>query len=553
MTLPPTSQRVDRVLYLRGPRDAGSLPDFLRAPGFIHGVDSVEDAVAAMRAHRYDYVIAAAEFFPALISAGDVLGGTALLENADQGVAVVAADGRILWANLRLRTQPAATIEVVRDAVLEVLREWEQAGAAAEPPASRTRTIAVDRTRFELRVTPIVNKVGGLHAGLALLWDVSDASRLEEQIEAIHRAGRELMRWEAENIARMDVGERMTLLEERVVQLCRDLLHFDHFSIRLIDKQTNRLETILGNLSEEAKALPLYVGLSGNGISGHVAASGQSYLSTDVTKDPLYVFGLANARSCLTVPLRMNDQVIGVLNVESERVAAFSDTDRRFAEIFANYISMAFHILQTLVAERHTTTGQLAADVAAELATPLNEICSSVARLRAQRPELAAALECIVQQAERARQIVSGVADHLPIRGLTPATPAADPLLLGKRILVADDEDVIRETISDVLSKYGAKLVTARDGNDALSLLASETFDLVLSDIKMPSRNGYEVFAAARARNTNCRVVLITGFGYDPNHSIVRATKEGLSGVLFKPFKVEQLLDEVRSALASAT
>jgi hypothetical protein len=42
----------------------------------------------------------------------------------------------------------------------------------------------------------------------------------------------------------------------------------------------------------------------------------------------------------------------------------------------------------------------------------------------------------------------------------------------------------------------------------------------------------------------------MTGFGYDPHHSIVRASQEGLQAVLFKPFKVDQLLSEVRKALA---
>jgi DNA-binding NtrC family response regulator len=44
----------------------------------------------------------------------------------------------------------------------------------------------------------------------------------------------------------------------------------------------------------------------------------------------------------------------------------------------------------------------------------------------------------------------------------------------------------------------------------------------------------------------------MTGFGYDPNHSIVRASQEGLAAVLFKPFKVDQLLAEVRKALQPA-
>jgi DNA-binding NtrC family response regulator len=66
----------------------------------------------------------------------------------------------------------------------------------------------------------------------------------------------------------------------------------------------------------------------------------------------------------------------------------------------------------------------------------------------------------------------------------------------------------------------------------------------------MPGRNGYQIFAAAKDRQADCPVILMTGFGYDPNHSIIRARREGLAGVLFKPFKVDQLLSDLRTALA---
>ena len=68
----------------------------------------------------------------------------------------------------------------------------------------------------------------------------------------------------------------------------------------------------------------------------------------------------------------------------------------------------------------------------------------------------------------------------------------------------------------------------------------------------MPDKTGYDVFAAAHKKNRNLSVILMTGFGYDPNHSIVRASQEGLQAVLFKPFKVQQLLMEVRKALQAA-
>jgi DNA-binding NtrC family response regulator len=124
-----------------------------------------------------------------------------------------------------------------------------------------------------------------------------------------------------------------------------------------------------------------------------------------------------------------------------------------------------------------------------------------------------------------------------------------DPVIAGAQILVADDEPNIRTTISDVLRKFRAEVTVCSNGSEALGQLEQRGFDLVISDIKMPDRTGYDVFAAARRRSATLPVILMTGFGYDPNHSIVRASQEGLQAVLFKPFKVDQFLGEVRKAL----
>ena len=114
---------------------------------------------------------------------------------------------------------------------------------------------------------------------------------------------------------------------------------------------------------------------------------------------------------------------------------------------------------------------------------------------------------------------------------------------------MADDESNIRDTIDTVLGKHGCEVTVCKDGYEACNALDTGVFDLVVSDIKMPYRNGYEIYAAAQRSSENTPVILMTGFGYDPNHSIVRASQEGLSTVLFKPFKVERLMDEVRKAL----
>ncbi len=130
-----------------------------------------------------------------------------------------------------------------------------------------------------------------------------------------------------------------------------------------------------------------------------------------------------------------------------------------------------------------------------------------------------------------------------------PTRTRPTPSSAGAEVLVADDEPNIRTTISDVLRRIlptSRSRSCGRDGDRPSS--SNADFDLVISDIKMPDKSGYDVFACARRKSTHTPVILMTGFGYDPNHSIVRASQEGLQAVLFKPFKVDQLLAEVRKA-----
>jgi CheY-like chemotaxis protein len=129
----------------------------------------------------------------------------------------------------------------------------------------------------------------------------------------------------------------------------------------------------------------------------------------------------------------------------------------------------------------------------------------------------------------------------------------ADPRLKGKTVLVADDEEVVRLGVRDVMSKLGFEVTVCIDGTETYEILketkaAEKQFDLIISDIRMPGLNGYEVFHAATEFWPDQVVVLMTGFGYDPHHSIMRASQEGMHTVLFKPFRTDQLIEIVQKA-----
>ena len=118
----------------------------------------------------------------------------------------------------------------------------------------------------------------------------------------------------------------------------------------------------------------------------------------------------------------------------------------------------------------------------------------------------------------------------------------ADPAMKGKRILVADDEEAMRSGVHDVLTKLGCDVTICEDGLATLETIKlahqdDTPFDIILSDIRMPGCNGYEVYQAATEIWPDQIVILMTGFGYDPHHSIMRASQEGMHAVIFKPFR----------------
>src|SRR5206468_1487091 len=225
--------------------------------------------------------------------------------------------------------------------------------------------------------SPVIAPAGQVVQVVAVVWDATGTRRLQQKIDAIDKAGSELVRLEGDALSKLNVGQRLKLLEEKIIRYTRDLMHFDHFAIRLLDRKNKKLELVISvGLPPEAQEVELFADAEGNGISGYVAASGRSYICPDVERDPRYVPGLDQARSTLTVPLTMNDRVIGIFNIESRQRAAFNEDDRQFAEIFGRYVAIALNILNLMVVERVQTSHVVADTVCSEAAGPLNDIAS---------------------------------------------------------------------------------------------------------------------------------------------------------------------------------
>src|SRR2546421_8345528 len=117
----------------------------------------------------------------------------------------------------------------------------------------------------------VINPAGRVVQVVAVFWDATGTRRLQQKIDAIDRAGRELVRLEPESLSKMNVGQRLKLLEEKIIGFTKELMNFDHFAIRLVDRNSKKLELVISaGLPTDALNIDLFAETEGNGISGYV-------------------------------------------------------------------------------------------------------------------------------------------------------------------------------------------------------------------------------------------------------------------------------------------
>ncbi len=528
------------------------LLEALRSASTVKIAPNLDSVLAAVSSEHFDLMIGPADYLAKLVSDSARVQLATVLDSIDQGVFIFDLEGREIWTNARCEGLPTEVKTRIQGLCGEAGGAQDQ--ASIHRPARSISLTTEDDRYFDASITPLSNQGRAPDRLVVVVTEITRARRLQKKMDAIDNAGRELVRFDIDQLSKLNVRQRLELLERKILRYTHELLNFDNFCIRLLHKDTNKLEIVLcAGLPPEAQAIDIHASTENSGISGYVAATGRSYICPDVRTDPRYLRGINEARSSLTVPIYLHDQVIGTFNIEARSAGAFSEDDRQFTEIFGRYIAVALHMLEVLVVERHTTTGRLADNVLNEIATPLADILCDASTLMEDyigHDDLRHRLQAIIDNVATIKQSVKQVVKpDGGILGARPKQTSADPLLAGKCVLVIDDEQIIRETVRDVLAKFGCTVDTARDGDEAVALVNQRNFDLVLTDIRMPGKTGYEVFRAVRDTHPACPVIFMTGFGYDPSHSIIRAEPEGLAAVLFKPFKVDELLKEVRTAV----
>ena len=205
--------------------------------------------------------------------------------------------------------------------------------------------------------------------GNAKLYE--DSLEKIKQLTTLYEVGRTLS-------STLDLDE----LLKKALELLRDRFGYQLCVFLLLDQEKNELyvKQVIGGKIEKMKELRFRVGI--DGIAGWVAKTGESYYAPDVSKDSRYMFGLPSTQSEAVFPLKIRDQVIGVLDVESDQLMGFNEEDLKVLSSLAGQVSIfienaqLFYQLKQTLKELKQAQDQV---IQAEKLRAMGEMASGVA------------------------------------------------------------------------------------------------------------------------------------------------------------------------------
>ena len=558
-----------RILCVDKRSEVNNLTVSLRDACSFVQVNSPLRALALLSKDQFDGLYITGSHLEEAIRIGHLLHHERIVDGMPDGVALLDTENTIVWANERFKAWVGKE-QVVGEGFYAALHSPEILGpdfcpfhtalATGEPSCS---TLRVGENRYyQTHAAPVREPSGPSQHLIVTVRDVTDEILQQQKLAAIHKAGIELSDLTPDEIFQMEVNERIELLKSNILHHTQDLLHFDVVEIRLLDDKTSELVALLSvGIDEEAARRPLFARPQNNGVTGFVAATGKSYLCENTTEDPLYLQGFKGAKSSLTVPLILHDQVIGTFNVESPEPLAFSESDLQFLEIFSRDVAVALNTLELMVAQKASTAQESCEAIHGAVALPidviLNDAVNIMERYIGHEPEVVERLQRILRNARDIKQVIQNVGQTMAPAEAVPSSMQIGkrPKLVRARVLVVDADDAVRNDAHALLERYGCNVETAHEGGEAIYMVrntgANAEYDVIIADIRLPDITGYDLLVRLQEILEPVPLVLMNGFGYDPGHSIVKARKAGLhpKAILYKPFRLDQLLETVETML----
>jgi CheY-like chemotaxis protein len=514
-----------------------------------------------------------------------------VLENIPTAIVWVGTDQKILWYNRQFRDWCDADSSLIDNRFYIPLGRPELRGPDFCPfdTIRRTRkpsfTVLCQKKpgRFlNMSTTPVIDDNDNIVNFVVELRDVTDLYQEEVFKIKLREAGKELADISQNDIAKLSATERINILRAKITRYAKEILKYDTIEIRILSQhESGLLEPLLAlGMADAAVKRRLYAKQEGNGITGWVAYHAKSYLMEDPTEDIFYIEGIPGAQSSITVPLLYHGKVIGTFNVESKQRNAFNESDLRRLEVYASDVAYAIHTLELISFEEKDIAFRSIETLHCDIYAPLNLTLSECTILQQillessavnPQPTVEELQSVIINLCEKideglrsiqnnTRNIQSVFQKH--VASITPELPRQESdidcnafeMLRNKRILMIDADESLGPHLSRLLFFYGCTVEAVMDGGNALKMLETTRYDAFICNVKIPDMSAYTFYemVCEVLRLDFVPFIYMTGYGHDGGHVMTRAKTAGVKGYIFKPFKLPQLLSNLKLVINTA-
>jgi CheY-like chemotaxis protein len=298
------------------------------------------------------------------------------------------------------------------------------------------------------------------------------------------------------------------------------------------------------------------------GILKRLVDTGIPQVVNDVRETETGLSALAEEEgleSMICVPIFSRDELWGMLAAFSREKSRFKEEDGRIMALFGGQIGQLLeHLSQSIRDNLDEVLVPILGSIElmnfryADRGTiSVSEVLDAQNRFRRRILSYIAGLEQgsmenVTGEEEARREGITlpsgdelSVEEVITIKGDENSTPNT------KKVLVIDDQPIVTDLLVSVLERMNYQARVASCGKEGLEMFEKDRFDLVITDLGMPDISGWEVSQAVKQKRPDLPVVVITGWGVDPDPNKVRDSKVDL--IITKPFQVEQLEKTIRN------
>ncbi len=363
----------------------------------------------------------------------------------------------------------------VKSPGLEWIRSWAAAPIIVQDEVVGFINVdGAEPGKYGPRHTRILEAFARQAAGAlrnAMLYEQSQHQL--QQLAAIYRVGQRLQQLQPP-----------IALAQEAIRALADVIGYEHGGVMLLHEQTGDLETVAliekdmdaPSLAAEMERVRAFGIRLGHGITGWVAEHGESLRVDDVREDPRYIAVRDEMRSELCVPMKVGDRVIGVVNVESVRLAAYSESDQRVLETVAAQLAVAIHNArlyedlqrayeqlklsqdEAMRAERLRALGQMASGIAHDFNNVLTPVLGYL-ELALENPTMPDEVRSDVERARRGALAASSIVARL--REFYRPRDAAEPFApVDLNRVIREAVDLTRPRWRDIPQEQGLVIDT---------------------------------------------------------------------------------------------